>query len=107
MEVEGLGVGKDFVLYPGGGRDWDWGITGMRHEPGIRPVDVEDLLTLRLAAVVLSHGMESRLRVDPATVELLEAAGIAVHQGLTPDAVQVYNALAETTSVAGLFHSTC
>ena len=24
MEVEGFGQGKDFKLYPGGGREWDW-----------------------------------------------------------------------------------
>jgi len=46
MEVESLGVGKDFVLYPGGGQTWDWGVTGMSHDPGVRPVDV---------AVVLAH----------------------------------------------------
>ena len=37
MEVEGLGAGKDFKLYPGGGREWDWSETGMRHAPGIPP----------------------------------------------------------------------
>jgi len=43
MEVEGLGVGKDFKLYPGGGREWDWSETGMRHSPGIQPADVDPL----------------------------------------------------------------
>jgi hypothetical protein len=28
MTIEGLGVGKDFKLYPGGGREWDWSETG-------------------------------------------------------------------------------
>ena len=37
MEVEGLGAGKDFKLYPGGGRAWDWAETGTRHSPGIQP----------------------------------------------------------------------
>jgi len=23
MEVDGIGAGKDFKLYPGGGREWD------------------------------------------------------------------------------------
>lgn len=27
MEVEGIGEGKDFKLYPGGGREWDWSET--------------------------------------------------------------------------------
>src|SRR5688572_31580436 len=33
MTVDGLGEGKDFKLYPGGGRAWDWAETGTRHEP--------------------------------------------------------------------------
>jgi len=31
LEVEGLGAGKDFKLYPGGGRPWDWNETGTWH----------------------------------------------------------------------------
>ncbi len=37
MEVEGLGKGKDFKLYPGGGRAWDWAETNTQHVPGIQP----------------------------------------------------------------------
>ena len=37
MEIEDVGTGKDFKLYPGGGRDWDWSETGTRHVPGIDP----------------------------------------------------------------------
>jgi hypothetical protein len=108
MEVEGLGVGKDFVLYPGGGEAWDWGVTGMRHEPGVRPVDLGVVLAHAPSVVVLSHGMEGRLRVDPATTELLGQRGIEVVQGLTPEAVDRYNALVGAGErVAGLFHSTC
>jgi hypothetical protein len=44
MGVEGIGAGKDFKLYPGGGREWDWNETGTRHSPGIQPADVEELL---------------------------------------------------------------
>ena len=44
MEVDGLGTGKDFKLYPGGGRAWDWNETGTRHVPGIQPADVAELL---------------------------------------------------------------
>ena len=44
MEVEGLGEGKDFKLYPGGGREWDWSETGTQHVPGIQPADVEELM---------------------------------------------------------------
>ncbi len=107
MEVEGLGEGKDFKLYPGGGRAWDWSETGMSHSPGIRPVDVHELLTYGAAAVVLSCGMDKRLQVDPATLEYLEQKSIMVHVAETREAVELYNKLAGTVPVAGLFHSTC
>src|SRR5260370_18016737 len=67
MEVEGLGAGKDFKLYPGGGRAWDWAETGTRHSPGIQPADVEELVAHGAAIVVLSRGMNQRLQVDAAT----------------------------------------
>jgi hypothetical protein len=42
MEVEGIGTGKDFKLYPGGGREWNWRKTNTGHVPGIQPADVQD-----------------------------------------------------------------
>ena len=107
MEVERLGPGKDFKLYPGGGREWDWSETGMSHSPGIQPADVEELLAHGAAAVVLSRGMDKRLQVDPATLEYLERQSIEVHIAGTREAVQIYNELAGAAPVAGLFHSTC
>lgn len=107
MEVENLGAGKDFKLYPGGGREWDWSETGMSHSPGIQPADVEELLAHGAAAVVLSQGMDKRLQVDPATLEYLERQSIEVHIAGTREAVQIYNELAGAVPVAGLFHSTC
>jgi len=61
MEVEGLGEGKDFKLYPGGGRAWDWAETGTRHSPGIQPADVEELVAHGATTVVLSQGMNKQL----------------------------------------------
>lgn len=107
MEVEGLGVGKDFKLHPGGGREWDWAETGTRHRPGIQPGDVEELLAHGARTVVLSQGMDLKLGVDPATLELLSARGVDVHVAGTQQAVLLYNDLAVDTPVAGLFHSTC
>ena len=63
MEVEGLGEGKDFSLYPGGGREWDWSETGTQHVPGIQPADVEELLEQGATVIVLSRGMQLRLRM--------------------------------------------
>jgi hypothetical protein len=107
MEVEGLGKGKDFKLFPGGGRAWDWRETGTAHEPGIQPSDVQELLDHGATVVVLSRGMNLRLRTCPETLELLESNGIAYHIEETNTAVARYNTLARTERVGGLFHSTC
>jgi hypothetical protein len=107
MEVEGLAPGKDFMLYPGGGRPWDWGAHGTRHDPGIQPADVRELLDRGATVVVLSQGMERRLKTMPATMALLAEAGVVVHTEETTAAVALYNRLASTEPVGGLFHSTC
>ena len=107
MTVDGLGDGKDFKLYPGGGRAWDWNETGTRHRPGITPADVAELLDRGATVVVLSRGMEEQLEVDPATLDLLAERGVAVHVAETRAAVETYNELAGHTPVGGLFHSTC
>jgi hypothetical protein len=107
MEVEGLGAGKDFKLYPGGGRAWDWAETGTRHSPGIQPADVEELVARGATTVVLSRGMNQRLQVCPDTRRYLEERSIAVHVAETREAIKIYNDLAGGTLVAGLFHSTC
>ena len=107
MEVEGLGVGKDFKLYPGGGRAWDWAETGTRHSPGIQPADVEELVARGATTVVLSQGMNKQLQVHPDTRRYLEERSITVHIAETREAVEIYNDLTEGTLVAGLFHSTC
>jgi len=107
MEIEGLEPGKDFMLWPGGGRPWDWGEHGTRHSPGIQPGDVQELLDHGATTVVLSRGMEHRLEVDPATVALLRERDVEVHEAETTEAVRLYNSLAESRPVGGLFHSTC
>ena len=58
VDVDGVGTGKDFKLYPGGGRPWDWRETGTRHVPGIQPSDVMELLERGSKVVVLTRGME-------------------------------------------------
>jgi hypothetical protein len=107
LEVEGLGPGRDFKLYPGGGRAWDWTETGTHHDPGIQPADVRELLDHGSEVVVLSRGMERALRTCPETLALLEERGVRVHVEETRAAVALYNELAETEAVGGLFHSTC
>jgi hypothetical protein len=107
MEVEGLGTGRDFKLYPGGGREWDWTETDTHHVPGIQPADVLELLEHGSKVVVLSRGMQLVLQTCPETLQMLRERGIPVHVEETKAAVALYNKLAETEAVGGLFHSTC
>src|SRR5215813_11390589 len=80
MEVGGLGDGKDFKLYPGGGRAWDWNETGTRHSPGIQPADVEELLANGATVLVLSLGMDKHggaVGQQLLDVGRLDAGGVA------------------------------
>lgn len=104
---EGTQSFKDAKLWPGGGREWDWNETGTRHVPGIQPADVEELLEHGVEAVVLSKGINKRLRVKPETLDLLDEKGVATHVLQTEEAVERYNELREEKRVGGLFHSTC
>ena len=108
LGVEGFGSLKDAKLYPGGARAWDWRETGTRHDPGIQPADVAELLDHGAEVVVLSTGVFRRLGVCPETLLLLKTKGIACHVLPTPEAVAAYNRLADThTPVGALIHSTC
>jgi hypothetical protein len=108
MEIEDLGKGRDFKLYPGGGRPWDWKETGTHHSPGIQPADVEELLENGSSVVVLSRGMLLALQTAPETTELLRQRGVPFHMAETKAAARLYNRLSEAgEQVGGLFHSTC
>jgi hypothetical protein len=94
MVIDGLGAGKDFKLWPGGGREWDWKETGTHHVPGIQSADVEELVANGSRAIVLSRGVLLRLQTCPETMSSLEARGIVVHVAETTKAAQIYNDLA-------------
>jgi hypothetical protein len=106
LEVEGSTF-KDAKLFPGGARAWDWNETGTRHEPGIQPADVEELLERGTTAVVLSKGFYGRLGVTPEALRMLEDRGVAAHVRQTEEAIEFYNELRETQKVGALIHSTC
>ena len=107
LSIEGCGSLKDAKLYPGGARTWDWRETGTRHDPGIQPEDVAELLDHGSEVVVLSTGVFRRLGVCPETLVLLKNKGVSVHVLPTPKAIAEYNRLAETRAVGALIHSTC
>jgi hypothetical protein len=108
MEVDGIGAGKDFKLWPGGGREWDWRETNTHHVPGIQPADIEELLDHGSRTIVLSRGMLRMLHTCPETLAVLEQQNIDVRIEETGAAAETYNLLAARGDpVGGLFHSTC
>jgi len=108
MEVDGVGVGKDFKLWPGGGREWDWRETGTHHVPGIQPADIEELLANGSQTIVLSRGMLLALQTCQKTLDMLDEKHITVHIAETKKAANLYNELvSDGKAVGGLFHSTC
>lgn len=108
MAIEGVGSGKDFKLWPGGGREWDWAETGTHHVPGIQPADLRELLAHGSRTIVLARGMMLRLRTCAETKTLLEEHGVTLHIAETRQAAKLYNDLASRgEAVGGLFHSTC
>lgn len=108
IKVEGYShTFKDIKIFPGGARKWDWNETGTKHVPGIQPEDVMELLGKKVEVVILSQGINSRLRVMTETLELLEENNIETYVQQTEEAVELYNILREDKAVGGLFHSTC
>lgn len=108
IEVEGLGRGKDFKLWPGGGEDWDWSVFGTGHGLGIQADEVKIFIEKGCEIVVLTSGRFKRLKVPVGTVELLESKGIEVIVADTKTGIRKYNNLVgEKRAVGGLFHSTC
>jgi hypothetical protein len=108
IAVEGVGSFRDVKLWPGGGREWDWEETGTRHDPGIQPADVEELLDANSEIVVLSKGRELRLKTCEETIQLLEENEVTVVREETSLAIAEYNRLAQSSCrVAALIHTTC
>lgn len=108
MEVEKLGSGQDFRLWPGGGENWDWRKTGTSHSPGIQLSDCEVLLENGSKVIVLGRGVFLRLKVPDETVASLEVRGVQVFVARTKKAIELYNTYVEKgEAVGGLFHSTC
>ncbi len=99
---------KDCKVWPGGAKAWDWNLTGTRHQPGIQPADIEEILEQGVEIMVLSRGMELRLRTCPETEQLLRSKGIEHHIEETSRAVELFNQLSQQGKrVGGIFHSTC
>lgn len=108
LEVEGEAEPyKDAKLFPGGSRQWNWRETGTSHKPGIKIADVQELLDHGAKVVVLSRGMAECLHIPRETIDFLKQRGITAHVLPTKEGAALYNKLAETELVGGLFHTTC
>lgn len=109
LEIDGYDHSfRDAKLFPGGAREWDWSETGTRHDPGIQSGDVEELLEHGATVIVLSKGVQLRLKTKSETLEYLESKGVEVHILQTEEAIKKYNQLAqEGIKVGALIHSTC
>ena len=75
--------------------------------PGIQPADVRELLDHGSKVIVLTRGTQLALQTCPETLQLLRGRDVPCHIEETRTAVELYNKLASTEAVGGLFHSTC
>lgn len=108
MEVDTLGRGKDFKLWPGGGKNWDWAEHGTGHNKGIQVEEVSELIANNCTTVILTTGRANRLRVPQKTIETLKSKGIEVIITDTKNGINTYNEYVEKgVRIGGLFHSTC
>jgi hypothetical protein len=108
IEVAGLGPGRDWKLWPGGGRSWDWTEYNTGHLRGVQPEEVLELIDNGCRSVILTTGRLRRLKIADETVQLLESKGIQVTTASTSKGIDLYNRLViEGVAVGGLFHSTC
>lgn len=108
IEIAGIGPGKDWKLWPGGGRGWDWAEHGTGHHRGVQCGDVQELVEKGCRTVILTTGRLGRLRVPDSTVTFLQDQGVEVVVTGTAKGIELYNDLAgRNTAIGGLFHSTC
>ena len=99
---------RDCKIWPGGAEEWDWNTTGTRHQPGIQPAAVEEILERGAELVVLGCGFHGALNVCPEHEHVLRSRGVEFYAEETPRAVERFNELTEQgKKVGGLFHSTC
>ena len=70
--------------------------------------DIEELLEHGAEVIVLSKGMEERLRVSENVVDEIRKRGVQVYVAETREAVRIYGEeLKRGRKVGALVHSTC
>lgn len=108
LKVEGLGSGRDWRLWPGGGGEWNWQVHDTGHWSGVAKEDVEELVERGATTVVLTTGRLGRLRVSSGLVNEYRQRGVRLIVVTTRRGISLYNQLQrDGVAVGGLFHSTC
>jgi hypothetical protein len=108
LEVEKLGAGRDFKLWPGGGRSWDWTEFGTGHRKGVQPGELDELIENGCRFIILTTGRMRRLKISEKTVQRARKEKVRLIIVSTGKGVKLYNELVEQgAAVGGLFHSTC
>lgn len=107
LETDDGHIYADAKLYPGGSASWDWHMSGTDHVQGIQVQDIQELVEAGAKVIVMGKGIYGRLRVAGRIIHMLEQQGIKTHALPTSQAVALYNELAASEPVGGIFHSTC
>ena len=96
--------------------EWNWKITGTKHDPGIQIADLnystDVAIDNKTNHLVLSRGYDMCLLVGQTTINYAKSKGITVHVLESSRAIKKYNELLKENkgnekSILGLFHSTC
>ncbi|XP_077983695.1 mth938 domain-containing protein-like [Glandiceps talaboti] len=100
---------KDFKIWPGGSRIWDWGETGTHHSPGVQIEDVQEIIEKDINVLVIGNGIQTRLEVPQETLDYVKRKDVEAIVMQSEKAVEKYNNLVQTAEnrVGGIFHSTC
>jgi hypothetical protein len=99
---------KDCQIGPTGSKEWDWNLTGTKHNPGIQIADIAEIIDQGLEVIILTRGMQLMLNTCQETEEFLQQRNIEYYIEETKQAVDLYNKLVnEGRKVGGVFHSTC
>ena len=97
---------KDVKLFPGGGIEWDWKITGTKHDPGIQIMDLKDLVEAGAEKIILGKGFYGRLKVQEDTIDYMKKLNLDYYILNTEDAIRQYNRLRVKYAVGALIHTT-
>lgn len=104
ITIDGQSYTSDVIITRNGVNSSWWRIEGHR----LQPEDLETVVAVRPAILVIGTGNAGLMKVPPATRDWLEAQGIQVFVETTAPACKRYNELAKSgTDVAAALHLTC